>query len=245
MDVHFIFHSGFAVVTDQANLIFDCWKDPAEVVPSVLSNNLPTYFFASHRHPDHFSTDIFQYANQSAEVFYILSSDIKRSLCRKGQQIQIPSNTVFLRCGETYKDSLLDEVRATPSTDVGISYCLRIGNTSIFHAGDLNYWHWRDESTPQEIKKAYGDFMAALRTIKEAGYAKFNLAMFPVDSRIGTDYSEGARIFLHTFDIDNFFPMHFTEDPQSAIKFDLYRNPTYGKCFGLITPGETQKIEIS
>ena len=244
MDVHFIFHSGFAVVTDRANLIFDCWKDPAGVVPSILSNNRLTYFFASHRHPDHFSPDIFQYANLNSEVIYILSSDIKHSLCRKGQQMVIPARSVFLRRGETYCDKLLDEVCATPSTDVGISFCIRIEDASIFHAGDLNYWHWRDESTPGEIKKAYGDFTAALRTIEEAGYARFNLAMFPVDSRIGTDYPEGARIFLRTFKVDNFFPMHFTENPQSAIRFNLYRNPDYGRCFGLIHPGDMQKIEI-
>ena len=78
----------------------------------------------------------------------------------------------------------------------------------IFHAGDLNAWVWKDESTPAEIEAALRDFDAVLAPI-EARYKSIDLAMFPEDPRLGRDYDEGARIFRSRFDIGWFVPMHY------------------------------------
>ena len=37
----------------------------------------------------------------------------------------------------------------------------------LFHAGDLNNWHWSEESTPQEIRKAEGDFLAEIKNLQQ------------------------------------------------------------------------------
>ena len=47
-------------------------------------------------------------------------------------------------------------IQAFGSTDVGISFLIHLQGKSIFHAGDLNNWHWSEESTEQEIRKAEG-----------------------------------------------------------------------------------------
>ena len=54
-------------------------------------------------------------------------------------------------------------IEAFGSTDVGISFLIDLQGVRLFHAGDLNNWHWSEESTPQEIRKAEGDFLAEIK----------------------------------------------------------------------------------
>lgn len=46
MKLTYIFHSGFALETDDAVLIFDYWMDPARVVPNATKQ---TYGWAKER----------------------------------------------------------------------------------------------------------------------------------------------------------------------------------------------------
>lgn len=234
MTVTYIFHSCFAIQTEEANIVFDCYSDPRNLIESIVGNGKRTYFVASHRHPDHFNDNIFTFRHFDA--IYILSDDIIKML-RKNKNIQVPQQTHFLHPGESYKDEIL-KIGAFPSTDVGISACVETVGKTIFHAGDLNLWHWKDESTSREIKMAYGNYNAALKKISDAGYSAFDIAMFPVDSRLGTDYAEGARMFLNKFKVSHFFPMHFWDCPEKAIDFALYKNPEFGQCHALTTPGD-------
>ena len=59
MKLTYIFHSGFALETGACILVFDYWKDPANVVPSLLESGKPLYVFSSHFHEDHFNREIF------------------------------------------------------------------------------------------------------------------------------------------------------------------------------------------
>lgn len=65
--------------------------------------------------------------------------------------------------------------------------------------------------------------------------AAFDVAMFPVDDRMGREYWTGAKLFLETIPVRRFIPMHFavleeTENAgaeslrraQAAFRFDLY-----------------------
>ena len=240
MTVTYIYHSGFAVATGSAYLIFDCYTDPAGVVDKICERgDKPVYFFVSHRHQDHFNSFIFRYSGEN--VTYILSSDIKKALRNQINQNLLPSGVEFLKRGEVFEDALI-HVEAMPSTDIGVSFCVKTGGKNIFHAGDLNLWHWKDESTDKEIKEAYGNYRAALRSIHDAGFDEFYLAMFPVDSRIGSDYEEGARIFVHDFKISHFIPMHFWDAPEKAADFKLYKNKDFGEYHALVEP--SQYVEI-
>ena len=62
----------------------------------------------------------------------------------------------------------------------------------IFHAGDLNNWHWKDESTPQEVAEAEGNYLKELDIIAKYTQA-MDVVMFPVDPRLGTDFMRGAN----------------------------------------------------
>ncbi|MDE7414117.1 MAG: hypothetical protein K2N05_10095 [Muribaculaceae bacterium] len=65
-------------------------------------------------------------------------------------------------------------------------------------------------------------------------YNYFDFCFFPVDSRIGTDYFTGAKMFLGKIPVGTFFPMHYelgndqdTIDRlhRDAAAFELYASP--------------------
>ena len=140
-----------------------------------------------------------------------------------------PDKVVALAPGEVYRDKHI-RVEAFGSTDIGNSYLLQTGGKTIFHAGDLNAWVWKDESTPQIAQHT----------------TAIDVAMFPVDPRLGTDFWTGAQIFVHKFKVGLFIPMHFTLTDQpdkqldfiaQATNFSAYSNAAYGRYVALTTPG--------
>lgn len=139
MKLTYIFHSGFALETDAAVLIFDYWMDPAGVVPRLLSGAKKAYVFSSHFHEDHFTRSILQWRHDypAADFTYILSKDILRH--RRAQRDEAD---VWMGKGAEWNDELLHVV-ATGSNDSGVSWIVEVEGRRIFHAGDLNNWYAR------------------------------------------------------------------------------------------------------
>lgn len=240
----YIYHDCFVVKTDEAVLVFDFWKDPYQAgsLPNPLqevSPDMPVYVFVSHGHKDHFNPEIFSWAKSFQNIRYVVSRDVGRRIRHiitpgssyKGAKVP-PESVTILSDSDSYSDSLIS-VRSFPSTDIGNSYAVSIGGYSLFHAGDLNAWIWKDESSEAEVAQALKRYGAILDKIAEH-YEGFDFCFFPVDSRIGTDYFTGARIFLERFKVGNFFPMHYelADDAASlarrhrdAADFSLYASP--------------------
>lgn len=114
----------------------------------------------------------------------------------------------------------------------------------MFHAGDLNAWVWKDESTPAEVNAAMNAYLECLRPIAEAA-PRLDIAMMPVDSRLGRDYWEGAAELVRRIDVAHFFPMHFelADDAATlrrrhadAARFEAYANPDRGEYISLLSP---------
>ncbi len=118
--------------------------------------------------------------------------------------------------GRVFDAPLGARIRTFGSTDEGVSFLIELDNRHIFHAGDLNLWHWKDEGDADWTRRAYADFDSVLDTL--AG-ERVDVAMFPVDPRQGSDYDEGARIFLERIRPGILIPMHFWEHPEAAEKF--------------------------
>lgn len=210
----YIFHSCFMLETEQCVLIFDYWKDSPEgdVKKMLEHTGKIVYFMASHFHEDHFNPEIIAMNVPNGDKRIILSRDIIRRHRAKETDAD-----VVMRKGDVYNDEYI-KIKAFGSTDAGVSFMLETDGKKIFHAGDLNNWHWEDESTPQEVKKMEGDFKAVLRDIK-AEYPTVNLAMFPVDPRLGTDFARGARQWLQTIKTTYLAPMHFPPAREKAMTF--------------------------
>ena len=125
-----------------------------------------------------------------------------------------PEDATYIKKGETYEDDTI-RIEAFGSTDVGSSFLIHLQEWNIFHAGDLNNWHWSEESTEAEIRKANGDFLAEVKYLKEKA-PKIDLALFPVDRRMGKDYMKGAKQFIEQIKTTIFVPMHFSEDYEGG-----------------------------
>lgn len=223
MKITYIHHSGFAVECGSGiTLIFDFFKDLDNLLPQILERSKWVYVFVSHSHPDHYNHRIFNWAEQYPDTSfsYIISAELHKKILKRGS-LSLPDAVIALHRNETFADDRIS-VRALGSTDIGVSYLTTVGEKTIFHAGDLNNWHWSEESTPQEIKAANGNYLAILRSIKAIAQNIY-LAMFPVDPRIGGDFPLGARQFVSTINVEHFIPMHQWGDYAHSCHFELYR----------------------
>lgn len=241
MKIHYIYHSGFAIETDRATVIIDYYKDSSETAYAMgtvhdylLKKPGKLYVLASHFHPDHFNREVLSWQTERTDIIYLFSRDILKHRRAAAEDAH------YIKQGEVYEDELL-RVQAFGSTDSGVSFLIDIEGKRLFHAGDLNNWHWSDESTPQEVRKAEGDYLHELKLLQSSA-PSVDVAMFPVDSRIGTDYMRGAEQFVDHIKSRWFIPMHFSEDYAGGNAFGAYARSRgcnflsidkRGECFDL------------
>lgn len=242
-------------------MVFDYWRDGKEDAdpefPEFLDEidlTKKLYVFVSHFHKDHFNRAIFGWAARFPKVEYLVSRDVYKR-CRhilsptsvySGPKVSADRVHV-LREGEEWSSVGID-VHAFGSTDIGVSWLVEVGERRLFHAGDLNAWTWRDESTEAEVEEQmhlYRNVLGHITAWLDGRSVDF--AFFPVDSRIGTGYAEGAREFVRSVDVKNFFPMHFclgdaAEQEQrrrDALRLELYVNLLRGNYICLTRCGDT------
>ena len=130
----------------------------------------------------------------------------------------LPCADIVIDCpavGEKF-DVMGIKIRTFGSTDEGVSFMIEADGRRIFHAGDLNKWHWRADGDAEWTEKAIADFEAVMATLDGE---RIDLAMFPVDPRMGADYDEGAREFNERLRPGIFVPMHFWDHPEAAEEF--------------------------
>ncbi|MGL5272578.1 MAG: MBL fold metallo-hydrolase [Phocaeicola sp.] len=261
MQLIYLFHSGFALLGEGYTVVFDYYRDTLEQAAlndlerlvagqkanatmhevhgcmhdELLHRPGKFYVLSSHVHPDHFNPLVLQWREQRSDIIYILSQDI----LKKKKVAKEDAN--FLRKGESYIDELLC-VEAFGSTDVGVSFLVTVAGKKIFHAGDLNNWHWMDESTEEEWKAAEKAFLLELEMLALA-YPELDVAIFPVDPRQGNDYMRGAKQFVERINTKLFVPMHFTPAYEKANAFAPIAQAA-GACFAQIThSGEIINLE--
>lgn len=218
----YIYHDSFFFeIQNRCYLLFDYWRDRAGAdlssVPDFIrdmNRDLPCYVFISHHHKDHLNKNVFEWGREHPNLIYVISVDtakfvrhmLKPDSIWNGYKVE-PERVVILRPGESFSD---DKVRVTAfgSTDIGNSYMVEVDENMIFHAGDLNAWTWKDESTSAEVETELRKYRKILTTIR-AKFPECDIVMFPVDSRIGTDYWQGAKEWLSSVRTRYFLPMHF------------------------------------
>ncbi|MFZ4455044.1 MAG: MBL fold metallo-hydrolase [Bacteroidales bacterium] len=214
MRLTYIYHSCFAIEAEDYTILIDFFKDTdgdfdtGYVNRELLTRSGRLYVLSSHSHHDHFSKKVLKWREKRPDIIYILSKDIL--LCHKAKS----DDGHFIDKLETYEDDLL-KVTAFGSTDIGDSFLIEVEGKRIFHAGDLNNWHWKDESTSEEVEKAERLYLSELADISEK-ISRLDVVMFPIDKRLGSDYMRGAEQFLSAIKVDLFAPMHFGKYYESA-----------------------------
>lgn len=235
--VTYLYHSGFAVELESKVLIFD-YYDPlrdgednyeGRLNEPVIPENKQLIMFFSHKHQDHFQISALKWAEKiSSEALYFLGNDIKlneRYLERKGvspavlrRMTRMAGGAVFVNPEESLK------VETLKSTDRGVAFMVTAEGVTIYHAGDLNWWYWEEESEAWN-KKMEKDYKKEIDRI--AG-RHFDLAFVPLDPRLGKGFCYGMDYFLQKADADKVFPMHMWEEYDVA---ERYRQTETGRLF--------------
>lgn len=219
MQLIFITHSAFAIKTDSLSIIIDFYDDKGSyndyksfLDTNVLNTENELYILSSHSHQDHFDKRILDFTNQKHEHRLILAREIYRS----NKELLENVDAYYLIKNKEYEDDLI-YIKAYGSTDIGISFYIYLKDIkkSIFHAGDLNNWHWNEESEESEILEYESFWYKELKFITN-NIKELDLLLFPVDPRLGHDYAKGALEFLDKIAVHYFCPMHFWGDFTSA-----------------------------
>lgn len=213
--IQYLYNSGFSVETENHHLIFDCYKGSPKL------SRKDTYVFVSHSHPDHYNPTILKWKNSKESIKYIFSRDV---------QVKEPDESIYFMSPD--EEIRIDDIniKALGSTDLGVSFLVDADNLTLFHAGDLNWWYWWDD-TPEEIRVMEEAFK---REIHKLNGKKIDIAFFPVDPRLRHNYCLGGEYFIKEIKPEFFVPMHFGED-YGTIKSFMEKVKNYS----------TEVVEIS
>ncbi len=192
MDCTYLGHSAFLLETGNVFLLFDYTKGSLEL-PSL---DKPLVVFASHRHGDHFSPEIFGLAKREGRTTFVLSSDIATHHAASVESV------VWLG---PYEEADVEGVaiRTLKSTDEGVAFILEVEGKIIYFAGDLNHWHWNGESEAYN-RQMEEDYHQELRLLPLA----LDVAFVPVDPRLEDAYSLGVKDLLERISVTHLVPMH-------------------------------------
>lgn len=235
--VTYHYHSGFSVRVESTLLVFDYWEGENKELPpaarltaDILKQFSQVFVFVSHAHPDHLDQVIYTWM-EGNPVTYIVASDTPIGI--RGKRLA-PGDSLLLATGV--------RVTAYGSTDMGVSYLVEAGGLRIFHAGDLNLWHWREESTLREIEAAEKAFEEAVKPLIGQ---HIDLCMFPVDPRMGAMFDAGANYFILSVKPRLFLPMHWQGRSEVAVDFARRARNKTTEVVAMTKPGEYARITFS
>ncbi|MDL2302420.1 MBL fold metallo-hydrolase [Lachnospiraceae bacterium OttesenSCG-928-D06] len=217
--VTYIEHSGFLVETKSKYLLFDYYKGN---IPQ-MEVNKPLYVFASHVHGDHFVTKIFDFLESNQKVHYLLSYDIKMkpgNMTKWKLSQEALTYITSIKACETY---LIDDIKveSLKSTDAGVAFLIRTDGMTIYHAGDLNWWYWEEESKEWK-NNMEANFKREINKMKDR---TIDIAFMLLDSRQEEYNYLGMEYLLQKADVKYIFPMHMWGDYSGIQRFKEEKMP--------------------
>lgn len=204
MTIHYLDHSGVAVETDHHFLVFDYFTDTptggtlAEGVfaPALLPVGKQLLVFVSHGHHDHYN-----------KVVHSWKAQLPNALLFFGNDIPPCPDAITIAPGQTITPQDV-AVTALRSTDQGVAFLVEVDGVAIYHAGDLNWWHWdgEDEGWLRDVATAY------CREIDSLAHKAIDLACVPVDPRLQRTAFWAAQYFMKTVKTAQLLPIHLWDD---------------------------------
>lgn len=212
MKITYLDHSGFAVEQGDAILVFDeCNPRPVPgkrglgagvATEEAVRAHRHSALFLSHSHDDHYCPEVLALPFEEVVLSADFPAGVRGRRVREGDRAEV--------CGM--------DVRVFGSTDLGVSFLVDAEGKRVFHAGDLNLWHWEDESTAQEIREATEAFERVLaRLAPFAGTV--DAAFFPLDPRMGARTDRGICRFDEVMRPRVLIPMHAQGDAALVRRF--------------------------
>ena len=207
MQVTYFHHSGFMVETKQHCMIFDYYTQNGkyDFLDIAKYRHKKIFVFVSHFHQDHYDRKIFEWQAVVPEIQYILSDDVTPP--------RFVQNVHKVHFDKKYGiDSI--SIETFHSTDEGVAFLVNVDNKVIYHAGDLNWWHWKGESE-QFNKTIAGMYQKEINKMKNK---VIDVAFLPVDPRLEENDILALDYMLKIVKVKQVFPMHFWE------KYSIYED---------------------
>lgn len=204
MKVTYFGHSGFLLETEDMYCVFDYYRGS---LPE-WDTDKKMLVFVSHAHYDHYNKEIFKLRKSFSNIRFILSSDIT-DIPDADTTGEYEGGRDVLSVAPNEEQTVFGcRIQTLRSNDQGVAYLLRYGGRTIYHAGDLNWWHWEGESETfnKMIRRTYQSEINKLRQ------EKIDAAFVPVDPRLGEQYCWGLDCFMKRTDTKHVFPMHFWDN---------------------------------
>lgn len=203
MKVTYLKHSGFMVESRNYIYLFDYIGGN---IDKAIKSDKKIYVMVSHIHDDHFSKIIFDIATKHDNVTYILSYDVVKKIKKNAilSKMTEKLNIIRVQAHEKYKiDDIV--VETLKSTDEGVAFIVSEKDGTIYHAGDLNWWHWEGEP------KSWNRNMEVnfKREIDSMRGRKIDIAFIPLDPRQEDAYYLGMNYFIKNVGANEIYPMHF------------------------------------
>lgn len=214
--IYYLYHSSYAIETANSFMIFDYFNDqtndqaPRSLEHGVITQDLlqmekPIYVFVTHSHSDHYHPLIFSWESINPNITYILSYDIDIKERKPNYHFMSPYETLAL--GDI-------KVKAYGTTDQGVSYMVTVDKMNIFHAGDLNWWHWKSFTKEQLLQEEL-DYKQEIIKLKES----VDIAFTPVDPRLEEGYYLGGLYLAQLLQPKLLIPMHFRDHLEISRDF--------------------------
>ena len=200
LKVTYISHSGFLVELEEAYLLFDYYQG---TIPEFDSNK-KVYVFASHGHHDHFNHHVFDLLERENQIHFILSDDIQIDGFK---EVTLVGPNMELTVGDC-------QITTFKSTDLGVAFLVTYINSKpdangreckVYHAGDLNWWHWNGESEEYN-NKMMENYKIEIDKLKGK---EIDLAFVTLDPRLEDAYLLGLDYFAKQTYAKHIIPMHF------------------------------------
>ena len=236
--IRYLYHSGFAVQTDRHFLIFDYWRSKPKgeglnsgVIDRDALRGQDVVAFVSHRHSDHFSRRVLQWKQELPGMRLILSDDIRpvdgAMMIGPGSSLTLPDLTV----------------KTLKSNDEGVAFIVDVDGLRIYHAGDLNWWHWEGEPDDYNMGMA-ADYKSQISLLASM---PIDIAFVPVDPRLEDQYAWGIDYFMRNVAVRYAVPMHFGNDTSVVAR--LLNDPVSlgyrDRILGFTARGEMKEINVS
>jgi len=202
MRITYIKHSGFLAEWEDIACLFDF----AGGEMPALDGSKHLFVFVSHIHSDHYDPEIFQLFGACPRRTFVLSSDVKPSAGEIKSQtvISMPPDRRRVIAGGSRGAMSVTTLR---STDCGVAFVVNYAGKTVYHAGDLHWWAWPDDTPAEEreMKNAFFDQLVKLKGLT------LDAAFLPLDPRLGGNFWMGFDALMRSAQVKMAFPMHMWE----------------------------------
>lgn len=226
MKITYMYHSSFVVELEQHILLFDYFKGKLPL----FNPEKKLFVFVSHSHHDHWSKSVFHIDHP--DITYILSDDIQYQ------------KDVAIHYVKPHQNMMIEDINVSTlrSTDQGVAFLLHVEDQCIYHAGDLNWWDWGEEDTPQESNAMETAYCKEIDALKQE---MIDIAFVPLDPRLETNFYKGLDYFMRHTRTNIVYPMHMWDNDtviQQLKALDI-SSPYRDKVMDIQVPGQVFNLK--